>query len=96
MFASVSTFFGSLFDNFDVVEMTYDGTLQQRTMISRVDAFQIKGYFLFAVKSRVRMRVINKYSDRTTCSGYYTIIAQADILVKIWSFKLSNEVIVFT
>lgn len=74
VFASVSTFFGSLFDNFDVVEMTYDGTLQQRTMISRVDAFQIKGYFLFAVKSRVRMRVINKYSDRTTCSGQRTIL----------------------
>ena len=54
MFVSVSTFFGTLFDNFDVVELTYDGTtLHQRTMITGVNDFKLKGAFLFAAKSRV-------------------------------------------
>ena len=54
VFVSVSTFFGTLFDNFDVVELTYDGTnLHQRTMITGVNDFKLKGAFLFAAKSRV-------------------------------------------
>ena len=54
IFVSVSTFFGTLFDNFDVVELTYDGTnLHQRTMITGVNDFKLKGAFLFAAKSRV-------------------------------------------